>query len=89
MQTYCKVEAANTFSIVSDFNQPNINPYESFMNIYSRIKAKFIERQDSIFFFFSGHGVAKQQEFSVHIIAKNLILNLTLEKVKLFKYLNL
>lgn len=65
MQAYCKVDAANTFSIISDFNQPNPNPYESFMNIYSRIKAKFIERQDSIFFYFSGHGVKANNSTSI------------------------
>ncbi len=65
MQTYCKVEPVNTFSIVSDFNQPNPYPYESFLQIHSRIEAKFIGKQDSIFFYFSGHGVKANNSTSI------------------------
>lgn len=65
MRTYCKVDPANTFSLISDFNQPNSNPHESLVNIYARIKSKFIAKQDSIFFYFSGHGVKANNSTSI------------------------
>jgi len=65
MQAYCKVASENTFAIVSDFNQPNPDPYASLQHIYSRIASKFVSGRDSVFFYFSGHGVRSNNSTSV------------------------
>lgn len=65
MRIYCKVQSKNSYSIISDFNQPNPSPYESLLNIQARIKSVFIEKQDSIFLYFSGHGVKSSNSTSL------------------------
>lgn len=74
MQKFCKVDLLNTFSVISDFDQPNTNPYDSVLTIFSRIQSKFIEKEDSIFFFFSGHGIKSTN--STTILLKNKALEI-------------
>lgn len=57
MQNYCKVNKKNHYHVFSDENEPNVNIYDSFVRSFNKIKARFIENEDSIFFYFSGHGV--------------------------------
>lgn len=72
LQTFCKVDSLNTYSVMSDFNQPNSNPYDSIIQIFSRIKSQFIEKEDSIFFYFSGHGAKSTNSTTIMLKNKGL-----------------
>jgi hypothetical protein len=56
MKLYCKVEEKNCFIISSETNKPNHNIYENLIIAFERIRSSFAEGDDSIFFYFSGHG---------------------------------
>jgi hypothetical protein len=69
---YCRVGTENTFPIKSTYNEPVEDIWASFEKALQRIEHRFVQGKDSIFFFYSGHGVRKGNStailFKKHVV---------------------
>lgn len=54
--SFCNVDTDDCFNLASESKKPNTNIYDSLLKVIERIKTKFIQGEDSIYFYFSGHG---------------------------------
>ncbi|WP_423736524.1 caspase family protein [Chitinophaga caseinilytica] len=54
---HCSVEDNDIYKIVSERKSPNPSIWSSFINVIGSIRKEFSPGSDSIFFYFSGHGV--------------------------------
>lgn len=60
---FCNVNKC--FNITSESEKPNANIYESFIKVIKRIETEFIQGNDSIYFYFSGHGAKADKSTSL------------------------
>lgn len=65
MIEYCNVKDVNVIEITSTKKKPNGDVWGSFLKSIERIKSTFIQHQDSVFFYFSGHGVKSDKSTAI------------------------
>jgi hypothetical protein len=53
---FCNVQKKNTRFVKSSKQQPQRDPWEDFCAIIEDLKSEFVEKEDDLFFYFSGHG---------------------------------
>ena len=54
--SFCNVKEENICHVKSDTKSPNAAVYDSILKGLERIKVNFVQGEDSLFFYFSGHG---------------------------------
>lgn len=75
MTKFCNLEYENVYELVSTFNKPHHHLYEDLQSSVRRIRSSFLPQEDSIFFFFSGHGVKSSRSTTMLFHDKIIELN--------------
>src|ERR1035437_7138571 len=79
--TYCNVIEDNIYLIKSSYHEPSYDIYQSLLEIYKRIEGKFNADNDSIFFYFSGHGIKSRHSTTLALKDKSITLQEIFEKL--------
>jgi hypothetical protein len=82
---YCGVKNDNIFPIKSSYNEPIENIEASFEKALQRIEANFQQEEDSIFFYFSGHGAKSGNSTAIMYKSKLIQLQDIFQKLSSLK----
>ena len=74
MNAFCNVDSKSIYPITSEEYRPNRRIFEAFEQVMKRIESKFIQGEDSIFFYFSGHGT--KSDNSTRLVFNDKLLEL-------------